>query len=105
MRRHGHSVHMGACVGRFSRKHRPARTAGIECAFGDHAVAIWSDRAERFLVCGEAGRFALSAPGRGLAPWRRSWKQVRRGDALRVTAPERRESGWGLGPDSGLEIL
>lgn len=59
---------------------------------------------ERFLVCGAPGRFALSAPGKGQAPWRRVWKQVQRGDVLRVSAPELRESGWGLGPDSGLEI-
>ncbi len=53
---------------------------------------------ERRIVCGVAGRFSLSAPG-GDGRLRR----LARGDALRVVAPEMRESGWGVGPSTLLE--
>lgn len=60
---------------------------------------------ERLVVCGEAGRFSLSAPpdARGYS-WSALWSRIGRGDALRVVAPEVRESGWGLGPASALTL-
>lgn len=60
---------------------------------------------ERALVCGEAGRFSLSAPARSHAPWARTWHQLGRGDAIQVEQPEIRESGWGLSPESRLKIV
>lgn len=58
---------------------------------------------ERLLVCGVDGRFSLSAPKRGPnQPWRKVWEGLVRGDAVRVEAPEARESGWGVGEGTGL---
>jgi len=53
----------------------------------------------RVVVCGTKGRFSLSAPGPYRSP---AWIHVGRGQALRVTDPEIREGGWGLGPTTRL---
>jgi hypothetical protein len=53
----------------------------------------------RVLVCGEKGRFSLSAPGSFRSPL---WLGLRRGDALTITEPEIRETGWGIGPGTKL---
>lgn len=49
----------------------------------------------RVVVCGASGRFSLSAPGAFRSP---VWNAVNRGQALRVSQPEVREGGWGIGP-------
>ena len=54
----------------------------------------------RVVVCGVDGRFSLSAPGAFRAP---VWIGVSRGQALRVTGPEPREGGWGIGPSTRVE--
>ncbi|MEI8093693.1 MAG: methyltransferase domain-containing protein [Spirochaetales bacterium] len=56
----------------------------------------------RMLVCGEAGRFSLSAPGAYRSPL---WLGLQRGDALTITEPEVRESGWGIGAATRLASL
>jgi len=53
----------------------------------------------RVVACGPQGRFSLSAPGAYRSP---AWIHVHRGVALRVTHPELREGGWGLGPSTKL---
>jgi SAM-dependent methyltransferase len=57
---------------------------------------------ERFVVCGVEGHFSLSA-----APDQsdRTWRALRRGDAVRVIDPELRESGWGVQSGTRLERL
>ncbi len=59
----------------------------------------------RYLVCGPLGRFALSAPrgvrDAGLAPFFR----LARGDGIRVTGAQRRETGWGLDKGSTVEVV
>jgi SAM-dependent methyltransferase len=57
---------------------------------------------KRVLVCGEAGRFSLSAPGAYRSPL---WLGLQRGDALMITNPEKRESGWGIGESTRLAPL
>ena len=57
---------------------------------------------KRVLVCGEAGRFSLSAPGAFRSPL---WLNLRRGDALRIENPEIRESGWGIGAQTRLSSV
>jgi SAM-dependent methyltransferase len=54
----------------------------------------------RVVVCGTEGRFSLSAPGAFRTP---AWNGVNRGQALRVTNPEQREGGWGIGPATRVE--
>jgi SAM-dependent methyltransferase len=55
---------------------------------------------ERFVVCGVDGHLSLSAaPGHS----DRTWKALRRGDAVRVIDPEIRESGWGVQAGTRLE--
>lgn len=49
----------------------------------------------RVVVCGTQGRFSLSAPGALRSPL---WNAVNRGQVLKVTDPEVREGGWGIGP-------
>ena len=58
---------------------------------------------ERVVVCTPGGRFSLSAP-RGGPPRAAAsvWRALTRGDAVVVEAPEPREGGWGLGPESRL---
>ena len=56
----------------------------------------------RVVVCGVRGRFSLSAPGAYRSP---EWLRISRGQALRVTAPEIREAGWGVGPSTHLSSL
>jgi SAM-dependent methyltransferase len=57
---------------------------------------------ERFVVCGVAGHFSLSAAPSHRDP---AWRALRRGDAVRVVEPEVRESGWGLQAGTRLERL
>ena len=53
----------------------------------------------RVVVCGATGRFSLSAPGAYRSP---AWAGVHRGVSLKVTDPELREGGWGVGPMTRL---
>jgi SAM-dependent methyltransferase len=53
----------------------------------------------RVVVCGTTGRFSLSAPGAFRSP---VWAGVNRGRALKVTDPEIREGGWGIGPGTRI---
>jgi len=53
----------------------------------------------RVVVCGTTGRFSLSAPGIYRSP---PWLRIGRGQAVRVTDPEIREGGWGVGPATQL---
>ncbi len=85
-----------------------ARRAGIDkrelpftwLAFRADAVAPAPKYGRwRVLVCGEKGRFSLSAPGSFRSPL---WLGLRRGDALTITDPETRETGWGIGPATKL---
>jgi SAM-dependent methyltransferase len=59
----------------------------------------------RYLVCGPLGRFPLSASrvsrARALAPF---FKLVR-GDGIRFMGAEKRETGWGLGDESSIEVV
>jgi len=59
----------------------------------------------RYLVCGPQGRFALSASRSirdpGLAPFFR----LARGDGIRFTGAQRRETGWGLDRGSTVEVV
>jgi SAM-dependent methyltransferase len=57
---------------------------------------------ERFVVCGVAGHFSLSAAPSHRDP---AWRVLGRGDAVRVIDPEIRESGWGLQASTRLERL
>ena len=57
---------------------------------------------KRVLVCGEAGRFSLSAPGAFRSPL---WLNLRRGDAVKIENPEIRESGWGIGDETRLSTV
>jgi len=53
----------------------------------------------RVVACGAAGRFSLSAPGAYRSPL---WLDIGRGQAVKVTDPEIREGGWGVGPTTRL---
>ncbi len=57
----------------------------------------------RYLVCGPAGRFALSAPKACPGPGVKPFYQLRRGEGIRFTGARRRESGWGL--DEGSSVV
>lgn len=60
---------------------------------------------KRIFLCGGEGRTVLSsAPGKG-EPWRGNFEDLKRGDLVRLTDPEARESGLGLVPESRLEVL
>jgi SAM-dependent methyltransferase len=59
----------------------------------------------RYLLCGKAGRFAFSAPAQDPRTRESGFHYLRRGDVIRVTAPELRENGWGLGADTRIEML
>lgn len=56
----------------------------------------------RVMLCGPRGRFTISAASRKEAV---PILALRRGDLVEVTAPEARESGWGIGPATRLKIL
>jgi SAM-dependent methyltransferase len=59
----------------------------------------------RYLVCGPVGRFALSASresrGKSLAPF----FTLARGDGIRFSGAQRRETGWGMDDESSIEIV
>jgi SAM-dependent methyltransferase len=57
----------------------------------------------RYLLCGSYGRFALSAPDELSA--HPQYRSLRRGDLIRVSAVEKRESGCGLTKESRIEKL
>lgn len=54
----------------------------------------------RVVACGAAGRFSLSAPGSFRSP---AWLGIGRGQAWKVSHPELREGGWGIGTETRLE--
>lgn len=60
---------------------------------------------ERRVVCGVDGRFSVSVADTRGQRWAGTWDKLAPGDAVQVDGPERRESGWGLGPTSGLSRL
>jgi SAM-dependent methyltransferase len=59
----------------------------------------------RYLVCGPMGRFALSASkqsrGKSLAPF----FSLARGDGIRFSGTQKRETGWGLGDESSIDTV
>jgi len=59
----------------------------------------------RFLLCGRTGRFPFSAPSEDSWAKESGFLYLRRGDTIRVENPEVRESGWGLAPDTRMEVL
>ncbi len=59
----------------------------------------------RFLLCGREGRFPFSAPADSPLARESGFLGLRRGDVLRVRNPEIRERGWGLSPETKIEIL
>lgn len=59
----------------------------------------------RYLVCGERGRFPLSAKrGEGF-PAERAFFALKRSDLIRVGSPAVRETGEALGPDTTIDPL
>jgi 2-polyprenyl-3-methyl-5-hydroxy-6-metoxy-1,4-benzoquinol methylase len=63
---------------------------------------------ERRVVCGEAGRMSLSAPGRPSGapePWRAVWRGLVRGDGVEVADAEAREGGLGLAAGTALRRI
>ncbi len=59
----------------------------------------------RYLLCGASGRFPFSAPAEDPRSRTSGFSYLRRGDVIRVENPEIRESGWGLGPATRIEVL
>ena len=59
----------------------------------------------RYLVCGSTGRFSFSAPAEDPRAKKSGFAYLRRGDVIRVTDPEIRESGWGLAETTRIEVL
>jgi SAM-dependent methyltransferase len=57
----------------------------------------------RYLVCGPLGRFALSAPKECPAPRVKPFYLLKRGEGIRFTGAQSRESGWGL--DAGSSVV
>ena len=56
----------------------------------------------RYFLCGETGRFTLSAKPDPEAPWTRVFSSLERYDAVRLTNPEQRAHGLGLTRKSEL---
>lgn len=54
----------------------------------------------RKLLCGKDGRFPLSAQGESAEAERSGFNRLNRGDYIRVTKPEMRENGWGIGTET-----
>jgi SAM-dependent methyltransferase len=87
----------------------PARTEGSSPDGGLYRVVseplLSKSGRVRYLVCGPLGRFALSAGrasrARALVPF----FKLARGDGIRFTGAEKRETGWGLGDESSIEIV
>jgi SAM-dependent methyltransferase len=59
----------------------------------------------RYLLCGASGRFPFSAPAEDPRSRTSGFSYLRRGDVIRVENPENRESGWGLGSATRIEVL
>lgn len=59
----------------------------------------------RYLLCGASGRFPFSAPAEDPGSKKSGFSYLRRGDVIRVSNPEIRESGWGLGPGTRIDVL
>ncbi len=59
----------------------------------------------RYLLCGSTGRFPFSAPAEDSRSRESGFLFLRRGDVIRVTDPEIRESGWGLAEGTRIEVL
>lgn len=59
----------------------------------------------RYLLCGRTGRFPFSAPAEAPRSGESGFLFLRRGDVIRVTDPEIRESGWGLTEGTRIEVL
>ena len=60
---------------------------------------------KRIYLCGTEGRLSLSAIQAKGETWRSSFEDLKRGDLIRVTDPETRESGLGLLETSRLEVV
>jgi SAM-dependent methyltransferase len=58
----------------------------------------------RYLICGPLGRFALSAPKECPAPGVKPFYLLKRGEGIRFTGAQKRESGWGLDASSTLMV-
>jgi SAM-dependent methyltransferase len=58
----------------------------------------------RYLVCGPLGRFALSAPKECPAPRVKPFYMLKRGEGIRFTGAQERESGWGLDAGSAVSV-
>ncbi len=59
----------------------------------------------RRLVCGANGRFPLSAKSGDPYAESSGFASLRRGDLIRVSAPEIREGGWGVSIDTSIEFV
>jgi SAM-dependent methyltransferase len=59
----------------------------------------------RYLVCGPAGRFALSASRECRAAGIRPFFGLARGDGVRFSGARRRETGWGLDDESSIDVV
>ncbi len=59
----------------------------------------------RYLVCGSMGRFALSASRDCRGAGIKVFFTMARGDGIRFMGARQRETGWGLGDDSSLDIV
>lgn len=59
----------------------------------------------RVLLCGPEGRFPLSVDGRASFPSARTLRSLERYDLVAVGGIEQRATGWGLVPESTLEIV
>ncbi len=59
----------------------------------------------RYLVCGPMGRFALSAPRDCRGAGIKDFFTLKRGDGIVFAGARQRESGWGLGDDSRVDIV
>ncbi len=59
----------------------------------------------RRLLCGERGRFPLSALAGSAAAKDSGFDALARGSFVRVRNPEARENGWGVGPETTIETI
>ncbi len=96
------------------RRQRPdaaaAASAGARPASGLPLYRVVSERflaksgRLRVLLCGPAGRFPLSVDGRSSSPSARVLRSLERYDLVRAEAVEQRATGWGLVPESVLDV-
>lgn len=59
----------------------------------------------RMLLCGPQGRLPLSAKASDGYPATKAFLALKRYDLVSLDRPQARESGWGLGPDTGIQLL